>query len=54
MTGPGLPAYGAVYGYYDNNGNKADLVSTLDFRSDESTTLLRNTRAYDSQRDLVD
>jgi RHS repeat-associated protein len=54
VTGPGLPAYGAVYGYMMNGPNAAaDLVTTVDFRSGESTTVAGTTRVYETHRNLI-
>ncbi|MBN1513608.1 MAG: RHS repeat protein, partial [Phycisphaerae bacterium] len=56
ITGPGLPAYGAVYGYLEDASQNptADLIHQIDFRSDASTTIARIERDYEDTRDLID
>jgi RHS repeat-associated protein len=59
ITGPGLPAYGAVYKYLTATGAGgeypvSDYVAQIDFNSDASTVLARTVRQYESQRDLLD
>ena len=49
VTGPGLPAYGAMYTYEPNS----DLVAVTDFLSDESTTRGTATRTFEDHRDVV-
>ncbi|MCK6483573.1 MAG: hypothetical protein HUU22_14725 [Phycisphaerae bacterium] len=49
MTGPGLPAYGAVYGFAADS----DLVSQIAYKSDSSTTVASTIPSSDSTRDLI-
>ena len=54
VSGPGLPAYGAVYTYENTGGVASDLVTRIDFRRDENTTLLATSRAFEPLRDVLD
>ncbi|MCK6486707.1 MAG: hypothetical protein L6R00_21585, partial [Phycisphaerae bacterium] len=49
VTGPGLPAYGAVYGFAADS----DLVSQIAYKSDASTTVASTIRGFESTRDLI-
>ena len=49
MTGPGVPAYGAVYEYQTNS----NLVRQISFKSGESATLGTITRTFEEHRDVV-
>ncbi|MCK6486713.1 MAG: hypothetical protein L6R00_21615 [Phycisphaerae bacterium] len=49
VTGPGLPAYGAVYGFAADS----DLVSQIAWKSDSSTTVASTIRSFESTRDLI-
>ena len=56
-SGPGLPAGGVAYGYMvDGSQNPlADIVTTVDFKSTGgTTTLLRATREFEDDRNLID
>jgi hypothetical protein len=58
ITGPGLPAYGAVYQYLTAAGGGgevpvADAVARIDFNSDASTVLARTVRHYEDERDVL-
>jgi RHS repeat-associated protein len=55
VTGPGLPdgasgPYGANYAYID----RTDLVDTIAIKTGDGTTQVQHTRAYESNRDLID
>ena len=50
ITGPGLPAYGAVY----TPAGSTDMIEWLEYKSDANTTLASAQRHYESQRNLVD
>ena len=49
MTGPGVPAYGAVYEYEPDS----NLVRQISFKSGESATLGTITRTFEQHRDVV-
>ncbi|MCK6486615.1 MAG: hypothetical protein L6R00_21100 [Phycisphaerae bacterium] len=48
VTGPGLPAYGAVYSFAADS----DLVSQIAWKSDASTTVASTLRSFESTSDL--
>jgi RHS repeat-associated protein len=50
VTGPGLPAYGAVYAYERDS----DLVAVTGFMADESTTRGTASRTFEGLRDVVE
>ncbi|MCK6486472.1 MAG: hypothetical protein L6R00_20335, partial [Phycisphaerae bacterium] len=49
VTGPGLPAYGAVYSFAADS----DLVSQIAYKSDASTTVASTIRGFESTRGLI-
>jgi hypothetical protein len=49
ITGPGLPAYGAVYNYL----SRSDLLQRIDFKTSSSSTVATTTRSFESARDLL-
>ena len=58
VTGPGLPAYGAAYTYFDLSDGTSVIrvlptVLDVKFMTDPTTTLARGSRRYEGTRDLV-
>ncbi|NLX23500.1 MAG: RHS repeat protein, partial [Phycisphaerae bacterium] len=54
VTGPGLPAYGVQYTRLMESSNPtSDMVESLAYKSDGSTTLASTTRGYQEDRDLL-
>ena len=50
MQGPGLPSYGAEYGYLADSGS----VETIDYKTGSTTTAASSTTSYLSDRNLID
>jgi len=54
VTGPGLPAYGAVYARVTQQGNPvSDLIAKVDFKPTVSTQVASSERLYETSRDLT-
>ncbi len=49
ITGPGLPAYGAIYAYEEDSS----LVSVIGYNSSDTTELLTVTRDWELDRDVL-